>query len=148
MKQFMLLKPGLPWVLLGAALFAGSANVWAENAADSKEEAKKADREIPFYEIRTFADIYARVKKDYVEDVDDKKLMKGAIRGMLSNLDPHSAYLDKSEYQNLHEGTTGEFGGLGIEVGMEDGLIKVISPIDDTPAQRAGILPGDDDWPG
>lgn len=143
MKQFMLLKSGLPWVLLGTALFAGSANVWAENAADSKEEAKQADREIPFYEIRTFADIYARVKKDYVEDVDDKELMKGAIRGMLSNLDPHSAYLDKSEYQNLHEGTTGEFGGLGIEVGMEDGFVKVISPIDDTPAQRAGVKAGD-----
>jgi len=69
--------------------------------------------------------------------------MKNAIRGMLSGLDPHSTYLDRTEYQNLHEGTTGEFGGLGIEVGMEDGFVKVISPIDDTPAQRAGVKAGD-----
>lgn len=143
MKQFMLLKSGVPWVLLGAVLFVGCTNIQANNEAGSNEEVKKAGRDIPYNEIRTFADIFARVKKDYVEDVDDKKLMKGAIRGMLSSLDPHSAYLDKEAYLNLHEGTTGEFGGLGIEVALEDGFVKVISPIDDTPAQRAGVKAGD-----
>ncbi len=98
---------------------------------------------VPFDEIRTFADVFARIKKDYVEDIDDTELMKKAIRGMLSRLDPHSAYLGKSEYQSLHEGTIGEFGGLGIEIGEEGGFIKVIAPIDDTPAYRAGIKAGD-----
>lgn len=98
---------------------------------------------VPFEEIRTFADIFARVKKDYVEEIEDKKLMENAIRGMLSGLDPHSAYLSQDEYQDLHEGTVGEFGGLGIEVGVEDGFVKVIAPIDDTPADRAGVKAGD-----
>ncbi len=94
-------------------------------------------------ELRTFSDVYARIKNDYVEDVEDNKLIENAIRGMLSGLDPHSAYLDKEEFRDLQIGTTGEFGGLGIEVGMEDGFVKVISPIDDTPAQRAGVKAGD-----
>jgi carboxyl-terminal processing protease len=78
-----------------------------------------------------------------VEEIDDAKLVEYAIRGMLSNLDPHSAYLVKQEYDELKEGTSGEFGGLGLEVGMEDGFVKVIAPIDDTPAQRAGVKAGD-----
>ena len=98
---------------------------------------------LPLDELRTFTEVFAKVKSDYVESVDDRKLIENAIRGMLEGLDPHSAYLDKESYQELQEGTTGEFGGLGIEVGMEDGFIKVISPIDDTPAQRAGIKSGD-----
>lgn len=113
------------------------------NEAANEDTDQASAPDIPFDEIRTFADIFARVKKDYVEVVDDKQLMKSAIRGMLSGLDPHSAYLDESEYKDLHEGTTGEFGGLGIEVGLEDGFVKVIAPIDDTPAQRAGIKAGD-----
>jgi carboxyl-terminal processing protease len=87
--------------------------------------------------------VFAKVKKDYVEEIGDKKLLENAIRGMLEGLDPHSAYLDKAAYKELQEGTTGEFGGLGIEVGMENGFVKVIAPIDDTPAQRAGIQAGD-----
>jgi carboxyl-terminal processing protease len=98
---------------------------------------------VPLEELRTFTDVYARIKHDYVEEVDDKTLLQNAIRGMLSGLDPHSAYLDEEEFQELQIGTTGEFGGLGIEVGLEDGFVKVISPIDDTPAQRAGVLAGD-----
>jgi carboxyl-terminal processing protease len=98
---------------------------------------------LPLDELRTFSEVFGKVKEDYVEDVDDKKLLEGAIRGMLSSLDPHSAYLDKEEFKELQVGTTGQFGGLGIEVGMEDGFVKVISPIDDTPAQRAGIMAGD-----
>ena len=99
--------------------------------------------QLPLKELQTFSEVYARVKQDYVEDVDDKKLITDAIRGMLSGLDPHSAYLDAEEFTELQVGTSGEFGGLGIEVGMEDGFVKVISPIDDTPAQKAGLKPGD-----
>ncbi|MDZ7735432.1 MAG: S41 family peptidase [Gammaproteobacteria bacterium] len=98
---------------------------------------------LPLDDIRTFSEVFSRVKSDYVDDIDDKQLLENAIRGMLAGLDPHSAYLDKDAYQTLQEGTSGEFGGLGIEVGMEDGFIKVIAPIDDTPAARAGIKAGD-----
>ncbi|WP_326498440.1 S41 family peptidase [Methylobacter sp. YRD-M1] len=98
---------------------------------------------LPFEDLRTFTEIFGRIKRDYVEPVSDKKLLEDAIRGMLSGLDPHSAYLIAEEYQELKEGTTGQFGGLGIEVTMENGFVKVVSPIDDTPAQRAGIKTGD-----
>lgn len=98
---------------------------------------------LPLNELRNFSDIFARIKTDYVEDVDDKTLLENAIRGMLSGLDPHSTYLNSDEYKELKIGTTGKFGGLGIQVGMEDGFVKVISPIDDTPAFRAGLESGD-----
>jgi len=98
---------------------------------------------LPIDELRTFTEVFAKIKNDYVEPVDDRELLEDAIRGMLGGLDPHSSYLDKKSYSELQEGTTGEFGGLGIEVGMEDGFVKVISPIDDTPAQRAGVKAGD-----
>ena len=106
---------------------------------------KKAEESvgIPLNELRNFSDIFARVKTDYVEAVDDKTLLENAIRGMLSGLDPHSTYLNSDEYKELKIGTTGKFGGLGIQVGMEDGFVKVISPIDDTPAYRAGLEAGD-----
>ena len=112
--------------------------------ADSKTDTDKAQAEpLPLEMIKEFTDAFASIKNDYVEQVDDKTILKNAIKGMLSGLDPHSSYLDADSFKLLKEGTSGEFGGLGIEVSMEDGLIKVISPIDDTPAQRAGILPGD-----
>jgi len=98
---------------------------------------------LPLDELRTFTEVFAKVKNDYVESIDDRQLIENAIRGMLEGLDPHSAYLDKESYKELQEGTSGEFGGLGIEVGMEDGFVKVISPIDGTPAERAGIKAGD-----
>lgn len=97
----------------------------------------------PLDELQQFSEVYSRIKENYVEEVKDKDLMTNAIRGMLSNLDPHSAYLDEEEFKELQVGTSGEFGGLGIEVGMEDGFVKVISPIDDTPAQKAGLQSGD-----
>ena len=99
--------------------------------------------ELPVDQIRTFAEVFAKIKKDYVENVEDGTLLENAIKGMLEGLDPHSSYLDEDAYLDLQEGTSGEFGGLGIEVGMEDGFIKVISPIDDTPAQKAGMQSGD-----
>jgi len=98
---------------------------------------------LPVNELRTFTEVFAKIKNDYVEEVDDKTLLENAIRGMLSGLDPHSTYLDPDGYKELQVGTTGRFGGLGIEVGMEDGFIKVISPIDDTPAKKAGMHAGD-----
>ncbi|TWI56615.1 carboxyl-terminal processing protease [Pseudomonas duriflava] len=98
---------------------------------------------LPLEELRTFAEVLDRIKAAYVEPVDDKTLLENAIKGMLSNLDPHSAYLEPKDFAELQETTSGEFGGLGIEVGQEDGFVKVVSPIDDTPAARAGIQPGD-----
>ncbi|WIM05188.1 MAG: S41 family peptidase [Candidatus Nitricoxidivorans perseverans] len=98
---------------------------------------------LPIEELRAFADVFNAVKQGYVEPIEDKKLITHAISGMLSNLDPHSSYLDADAFKDLQVSTQGEFGGLGIEVGMEDGLVKVISPIEDTPAYRAGVKAGD-----
>ena len=106
-----------------------------------------ADKEstvpLPLDELRAFAEVLEKVKSDYVESVEDKVLIDSAIKGMLTGLDPHSAYLEPDEYKDLRAGTTGEFGGLGIEVSMEDGFVKVVAPIDDTPAARAGVKAGD-----
>ena len=104
---------------------------------------KETRANLPIEELRTFAEVFNAIKQGYVEPVDDKKLITHAISGMLSNLDPHSSYLDADAYKDLQVGTQGEFGGLGIEVGMEDGLVKVISPIEDTPADRGGVKTGD-----
>mgnify|MGYP001812965693 FL=1 len=109
------------------------------NVLANKEEAKG----LPLDQLRNFSDIFSRIKSDYVEDVEDEVLLEHAIRGMLSGLDPHSTYLSPDEYNELRIGTSGEFGGLGIQVGMEDGFVKVISPIDDTPAFKAGLEAGD-----
>ena len=98
---------------------------------------------LPLNELRTFTEVLERIRTSYVEEVDDATLLENAIRGMLEGLDPHSAYLEPEAFQGLQDTTSGQFGGLGLEVGQEDGFIKVISPIDDTPASRAGIEPGD-----
>ena len=128
-RQGLILALGL---LLGLSLTG-----WADR------ENRTGSLDLPFQELRTFTDVLDRIKQDYVEEVEDKTLLNNAIRGMLSGLDPHSAYLDQDDFKDLQAGTSGEFGGLGIEVGMEDGFIKVIAPIDDTPAQQAGIKAGD-----
>ena len=104
---------------------------------------KDVKPQLPLDELRTFAEVYGKIKSDYVEGVADKKLINEAINGMLTGLDPHSSFLDVDGFKDLQAGTQGEFGGLGIEVGMEDGLVKVISPIEDTPAFKAGIKTGD-----
>ena len=103
----------------------------------------KSSSKVPLEQLQKFTEVFMRIKSDYVEEVDDKKLMDDAISGMLTGLDPHSAYLNEEAFTELQVGTSGEFGGLGIEVGMENGFVKVISPIDDTPAQKAGIQAGD-----
>ena len=98
---------------------------------------------LPIEDLRTFAEVFGKIKTDYVENVEDKKLINEALSGMLSGLDPHSTFLDLDHFKDLQQGTSGEFGGLGIEVGMEDGFVKVISPIEDTPAYHAGMKSGD-----
>ncbi|RDB44665.1 S41 family peptidase [Halomonas sp. DQ26W] len=95
--------------------------------------------ELPLEDIQTFAEVFERIKRAYVEEVDDRTLIRNAMRGMLSELDPHSAYLDRDEFQSLRETTEGQFGGIGIEVGLENGRLTIITPIDDTPASRAGL---------
>ncbi|WP_295881446.1 S41 family peptidase [uncultured Thiohalocapsa sp.] len=115
----------------------------ATKPAATAAEAEDGGKTLPLDDLRTFAEVFGRIKSDYVEDVDDRELLASAIRGMLGGLDPHSSYLDPDAYRDLRVGTTGEFGGLGIEVGMEDGFVKVIAPIDDTPAERAGMQAGD-----
>jgi len=124
------------WVpLIAAGLLATQSPVVAD--ADDGNDT------LPLEELRVFAEVFGRIKKDYVEPVDDRELLNYAIEGMLSGLDPHSAYLNEDDYKDIRVGTSGEFGGLGIEVGMENGFVKVISPIDDTPAKRAGVRSGD-----
>ena len=118
---------------IGLALCAGPLR--AESAA--------ANAPLPLEELRTFTEVFERIKDAYVEEVDDATLLENAIKGMLSGLDPHSTYMDSRSFKDLQVHTSGEFGGLGIEVGMESGFIRVIAPIDDTPAQRAGVLAGD-----
>ncbi|WP_415243538.1 S41 family peptidase [Zhongshania sp.] len=115
----------------------------AEGQATDTDSATEPQGQLPLQALRNFADVFNQIRLSYVEEVDDKTLLENAIRGMLSGLDPHSDYLDASSFEDLQNHTTGEFGGLGIEVGMENGFIKVITPIDDTPAERAGIQPGD-----
>ena len=127
----------ITWLLAGGAIgvfLAVGQGVLAERHSEGT---------LPLEDLRTFTEVFARIKNDYVEPIEDKALLENAIRGMLSGLDPHSSYLIPDDYQELQAGTSGEFGGLGIEVGMEDGFIKVIAPIDDTPAQRAGVESGD-----
>jgi len=131
-RSFLVLTIGL---MLGISLTIGH-GVFAK-----KEDADFSS--LPLNELRSLTEVFGRIKQDYVEQVSDKELLDNAIRGMLAGLDPHSSYLDAEGYKDLQVGTSGEFGGLGIEVGMEDGFVKVIAPIDDTPAQRAGILAGD-----
>ncbi|WP_447527288.1 S41 family peptidase [Vreelandella sp. TE19] len=122
----------LPLALLAAPLPLTAQGV---DAADQDE--------LPLEEIQTFAEVFERIKRGYVEEVDDATLLRNAMRGLLSELDPHSAYLDVDEFQSLRESTQGEFGGIGIEVGTEGGQLMVITPIDDTPASRAGLLARD-----
>ncbi len=130
-SQFGLIIAG---ILIGVAI---SLNY----SAIAQREA--ATQSLPIEELRAFTEVFGRVKSDYVEPVADKKLITEAINGMLTGLDPHSAYLDKKALEELKVNTRGRFGGLGIEVSMEDGFVKVVSPIDDTPASRAGIKAGD-----
>jgi len=110
--------------------------------ATSLDEVRAVNSET-YRQLNMFGDVFERVRSEYVEEVDESELIEAAIQGMLSSLDPHSTFLNPKAYGEMQVHTRGEFGGLGIEVTMENGLVKVVSPIDDTPAHRAGIMPGD-----
>jgi len=125
--------------LIGLGMLAGVAASMQFDAIAQKN----VGAPLPIDELRQLADVFGLIKSDYVESVEDKKLLTEAISGMVASLDPHSAYLDKKAFKELREGTQGKFVGLGIEVGMEDGYVKVISPIEDSPAYKAGLKAGD-----
>jgi len=132
-EKFSLIGSG---VLLGI-LVSLNISAWADKPITS------APPQLPIEDLRIFAEVYGKVKSDYVEQVEDKKLINEALTGMLQGLDPHSAFMDAEGFKELQAGTQGEFGGLGIEVAMEDGLVKVVSPIEDSPAYKAGLKSGD-----
>src|SRR3977135_3379006 len=114
---------------------------WSQDKADPK--APGGDKSELYQQLNLFGDVLERVRRDYVEPVDEKTLIENAINGMLAALDPHSSYMNPKTYKDMQVQTKGEFGGLGIEVTMENGLVKGVSPIDDTPAAKAGIKPND-----
>jgi len=131
------LRKTLPVLTAGAVvgvMLSIGGMVWAE---------KEPQSSLPLDDLRAFSEVFGQIKASYVEEISDHDLLENAIKGMLTGLDPHSTYLDKKAFKDLQEGTRGEFGGLGIEVGMEDGFVKVITPIDDTPAFKAGVEAGD-----
>jgi carboxyl-terminal processing protease len=123
------------WVSFGA--LAGVVVTWQLSATAQQSAA------LPLDELRLFSTVFGSVKRDYVEPIDDKKLITDAVKGMVSSLDPHSAFLDTKDFSEMQEQTQGKFAGLGIEISSEDGLVKVMNPIEDTPAAKAGLLAGD-----
>ncbi len=125
MRKFLLVA-----VVAGTALLVGVS-------------AGRTDSKSTYESLALFGDVFERIRSDYVEEVDDEKIIEAAINGMLSSLDPHSSYMSGDSYRNMQVQTRGQYGGLGMEVTMENGLVRVIAPIDDTPAERAGIKPGD-----
>lgn len=129
------MKKALITAIFSAALMVTATNAIAQKKTDKHEETYRL--------LDLFGDVFERVRGSYVEDVTDKELIEAAIGGMLTSLDPHSSYLNSDSYRDMQVQTSGKFGGLGIEVTMENGLVKIITPIDDTPAYRAGVQPGD-----
>jgi carboxyl-terminal processing protease len=136
MRKFHLL-------LLGAVFGLGAASLGMESRFLVSQPARAASAGDTYRQLNLFGDVFERIKANYVEKPDDGKLIEAAINGMLTSLDPHSSYMDAKSFRDMQSSMQGKFGGLGIEVTMEDGLIKVVSPIADTPAARAGILSGD-----
>ena len=122
-------------LLAAGAIIGGIAFVLPAAAQNNNSET--------YRQLNLFGDVFERVRADYVEDVSDEALIEAAINGMLTSLDPHSSYLSPKNFRDMQVQTRGEFGGLGIEVTMENGYVKVVSPIDDTPAFRAGLKPND-----
>jgi carboxyl-terminal processing protease len=127
-----------PLAVLRSALLACSLGAPAALAQHTQQDAQ-----LPLDELRTFADVFNQIRIGYVEEIDDSTLLEYAIQGMLMNLDPHSAYLTEEAFEDLQSNTSGEFSGLGIEVGMEDGYVKIVAPIDGSPAAEAGLMSGD-----
>jgi carboxyl-terminal processing protease len=130
-------------LILVLGIFVGSAITLERAVRADRQTQQEAVAPLPLDELRTFTEVFSRIQSDYVEPVDDKKILKDAIQGMLTGLDPHSTYLDPEGYKEIRIGTEGQFGGLGIEVTMENGFVKVVTPIEDTPAAKAGVKTGD-----
>ncbi|MGI4855778.1 MAG: S41 family peptidase, partial [Janthinobacterium lividum] len=130
LKHVVLIVAGLTTGVLATLQISAA----AQSNASTEAAATATATPLPLDQLRLLAEVFGQIKHEYVEPVDDKKLLTAAIKGMVSSLDPHSSYLDKTDYQELQEQTQGRFAGLGIEITSEDGLIKVISPIEDTPA--------------
>lgn len=129
----------ISWIIMGGVLGAGLV-VGSSVMADRQTSGASG---LPLEELRSFVEVYDRISTGYYESIENEKMLENAIRGMLTNLDPHSDYLPKENFERVEETTRGEFGGLGMEVGMEDGAVRVVAPIDDTPAQQAGVRSGD-----
>lgn len=136
-------KTHLASAVLSTLLLLGLMSTTATAAPSPRPEVVAPTETLPLNDLRTFAEVLERIKTAYVEPIDDKTLFENAIKGMLSNLDPHSSYLEPEAFRDLQESTSGEFGGLGIEVGLEDGVLQVIAPIDDSPAAAAGLAAKD-----
>ncbi|MCD6073445.1 MAG: peptidase, partial [Rhodospirillales bacterium] len=134
MRKALFTAAAAAFLLTSGAAFA------ADKPAGDKE---KRNDEATYRLLNLFGDVFEQVRANYVDEVGDEALIEAAITGMLSSLDPHSSYMNAKSYKDMQVQTRGNFGGLGIEVSMENGLVKVVSPIDDTPAQRAGLQPGD-----
>src|ERR1700736_84787 len=132
-----------PLVLLGAAAGVAVTLVATQPRLMLIGSSAKAATADTYRQLNLFGDVFERVRADYVEKPDDGKLIESAINGMLNALDPHSSYMDPKSFRDMQVQTRGEFGGLGIEVTMEDGLVKVVAPIDDTPAAKAGVMAND-----
>ena len=112
--------------------------LWVAHAGQAENGVR-----LPIEDLKIFAEIFGKIKSDYVEDIDDSQLLNDAIKGMLDGLDPHTVYLDPESFREMNIDTHGEFGGLGLEVTMENGVIRIVAPIDDTPAHKAGLKSGD-----
>jgi carboxyl-terminal processing protease len=140
-KGSRMMRKALP-LLLGTVLGAGLVTLATKTTVFPEGTARAAASDT-YRNLNLFGDVFEKIRSDYVEKPDEQKLVESAINGMLSSLDPHSSYMDAKSFRDMQVQTRGEFGGLGIEVTQEDGAIKVVTPIDDTPASRAGILSGD-----
>jgi carboxyl-terminal processing protease len=131
------------FLVLVLGMVIGAVTILDMGVLAGREQPKEAAAPLPLDELKILTDVYGKIKSDYVETVDDKKLIMDAIQGMLSGLDPHSTFLDAENFRDVRVDTEGQFGGLGIEVTMENGFVKVVAPIEDTPAARAGLKSGD-----
>src|SRR3954452_19060590 len=129
-------------VFMGAVAGVEAATLVSQTDLLSSKRAIAASSET-YRQLSLFGDVFEKVRTDYVEQPDEAKLIEAAINGMLASLDPHSSYMDPKSFRDMQVQTSGQFGGLGIEVTMEDGLVKVVTPIDDTPAAKAGIMAND-----
>ena len=132
-------------IVSATLLLLASATLSAQsgNSSSPATENNTSQEPLPLRQLRVFTQVFEQIRRGYVEEVTDTELLENAIAGLLLELDPHSVYLNESDYDELQESATGKYGGLGLEVGSEQGMIKIISPIDNTPAAKAGIKAGD-----